>query len=200
MPTLEQWADSITAVLDALGSREAVLIAPALATSALFAATYPSRTTALIALECEARTLTQEETVTGVVDMWGTGQLHHRLNPDMPWNEEIRAAWARDERLAASPRTAALMLPLAAGLDVRAVLPTIRVPTLVLQHAGDAIIVPDRGKDVAARIPVSLRCCSPTSWTRRAGPPRWVTVTGMRCLMRTTPSCAYNSTASVAAR
>jgi len=36
---------------------------------------------------------------------------------------------------------------------VRAVLPTIRVPTLVLQHAGDAIIVPDRGKDVAARIP-----------------------------------------------
>src|SRR2546423_5263786 len=67
LPTLEQWADSITAVLDALGSREAVLIAPALATSALFAATYPSRTTALIALECEAgpadRTVTVEEPV-----------------------------------------------------------------------------------------------------------------------------------------
>jgi class 3 adenylate cyclase len=157
LPTLEQWADSITAVLDALGSREAVLIAPALATSALFAATYPSRTTALIALECEAgpadRTVTHEETLAVVVDMRGTGELHHQLNPDMPWNEEIRAAWARDERLAASPRTAALMLPLAAGLDVRAVLPTIRVPTLVLQHAGDPIIVPDRGKDVAALIP-----------------------------------------------
>jgi class 3 adenylate cyclase len=157
LPTLEQWADSITAVLDDLGSREAVLIAPALATSALFAATYPSRTTALIALECEAgpadRTVTQEETSAVVVDMRGTGELHHQLNPDMAWNEEIRAAWARDERLAASPRTAALMLPLAAGLDVRAVLPTIRVPTLVLQHAGDPIIVPDRGKDVAALIP-----------------------------------------------
>ena len=53
LPTLEQWADSITAVLDDLGSREAVLVASnsAFATAALFAATYPSRTTALVALE-----------------------------------------------------------------------------------------------------------------------------------------------------
>ena len=50
LPTLEQWADSITAVLDDLGSREAALLAPvgALPTAALFAATHPSRTTALI--------------------------------------------------------------------------------------------------------------------------------------------------------
>jgi pimeloyl-ACP methyl ester carboxylesterase len=47
------WADSITAVLDALGSREAAVLAPAgaLPTSALFAATRPSRTTALVVLE-----------------------------------------------------------------------------------------------------------------------------------------------------
>ena len=53
LPTLEQWADSITAVLDDLGSREAVLVAPigAFATAALFAATHPSRTTALVVLE-----------------------------------------------------------------------------------------------------------------------------------------------------
>ena len=52
-PTLEQWADSITAVLDDLGSREAVLVAfgGAVATGALFAATHPSRTTALVVLE-----------------------------------------------------------------------------------------------------------------------------------------------------
>src|SRR5262245_43743471 len=50
LPTLEQWADSITAVLDDLGSREAVLLAVggALPTGALFAATHPSRTTALV--------------------------------------------------------------------------------------------------------------------------------------------------------
>ena len=52
LPTLEQWADSITAVLDDLGSREAVLVAAnaAFATAALFAATHPSRTTALVVL------------------------------------------------------------------------------------------------------------------------------------------------------
>ena len=69
--------------------------------------------------------------------MWGTGELQHVINPDMPWNEEIRAAWARMERLAASPGTFALMLPLMTEVDVRAVLPTIRVPTLVVQHADD---------------------------------------------------------------
>ena len=57
------------------------------------------------------------------------------INPDMPWNEEIRAAWADTERLAASPATVALMLPLLTEMDVRAVLPTIRVPTLVVQHS-----------------------------------------------------------------
>jgi len=53
LPTLEQWADSITAVLDDLGSREAVLIGSnaAFATAALFAATHPSRTTALVVLD-----------------------------------------------------------------------------------------------------------------------------------------------------
>src|ERR1700739_3128782 len=57
LPTLEQWADSITAVLDDLGSNEAVLVAlvdGAFAPAALFAATHPSRTTALVALECYA--------------------------------------------------------------------------------------------------------------------------------------------------
>ena len=53
LPTLEQWADSITAVLDALGSREAVLVASnsAFAPAAVFAATHPSRTTALVVLD-----------------------------------------------------------------------------------------------------------------------------------------------------
>ena len=116
------------------------------------------------------------------------------------------------------------MLPLVAEVDVRALLPTVRVPTLVVQHADDPLIPPEWGKYVADHIPgakyvelpgrnmyhfvepmarvvpgdrrvphrrsrlkwpmigFSPRCCSPTSWTRRAGPRRWVTVTGMRLL------------------
>src|SRR6201987_3596129 len=84
--------------------------------------------------------------------MWGTGELQHVQNPDMPWNEEIRAAWARMERLAASPGTIALVTPLVTELNVRALLPTIRVPTLVLQHTDDPFIPPEWGKDVADHI------------------------------------------------
>jgi class 3 adenylate cyclase len=160
LPTLEQWTDSITAVLDDLGSREAVLVAVdgALATAALFAATHPSRTTALVVLEGYAdagdRTeLVGEEIVTAFDAMWGTGEFQHALNPDMPWNEEIRAAFARHNRLAASPGTVALMLPLVAELNVRAILPTVRVPTLVIQHADDPLITRAMGKDVADHIP-----------------------------------------------
>jgi pimeloyl-ACP methyl ester carboxylesterase len=79
LPTLEQWADSITAVLDDLGTREAVLLAAdgAFATAALFAATHPSRTTALVALECYAdafadRTgaIAYDEALNAMVTMW----------------------------------------------------------------------------------------------------------------------------------
>jgi class 3 adenylate cyclase len=74
------------------------------------------------------------------------------INPDMPWNEEIRATWARLERLAASPATAALMMPLVSEMDVRALLPAVRVPTLVVQHTDDTLILPEWGKDVADHI------------------------------------------------
>jgi pimeloyl-ACP methyl ester carboxylesterase len=162
LPTLEQWADSITAVLDDLGSREAVLVAGvgAMATGALFAATHPSRTTALVALEVYADPMSQrkdgpalEEILAAMVGAWGTGEFTHLLNPDMPWNEEIRATSARLERLAASPATAALMMPLLAEMDVRALLPTVRVPTLVVHHTDDRVIPPAWGKSVAEQIP-----------------------------------------------
>ncbi|MDT5057752.1 MAG: hypothetical protein QOF66_6118 [Mycobacterium sp.] len=161
LPTMEQWADSITAVLDDLGSREAVLVAVggAFAPAVLFAATHPSRATALVVLDGYADPLaertdgvTVEEALATWTGMWGTGEFQHVINPDMPWNEEIRAAWARMERLAASPATFALVMPLVTEVDVRAVLPSIRVPTLVLHHSDDPLIVPALGKYVADHI------------------------------------------------
>jgi class 3 adenylate cyclase len=162
LPTLEQWADSITAVLEDLGSREAVLLGVhgAFAPAALFAATHPSRTTALVVAEGYASEpiaewpggQMPEVGNAAMFAMWGTGGLQHIWNPDMPWNEEIRATWARFERLASSPRTLALMLPLLFETDVRAVLPSIRVPTLVLHHADDQFIPPVMGKYIADHI------------------------------------------------
>jgi len=158
LPTLEQWADSITAVLDALGIPEAAVVAYAGAhpTAALFAATHPSRTTALVLLESTTdaadRTNLMDELAGSAAAMWGTGELEHLINPDMPWNEEIRAAWARHERLAASPRTAELMLPLISEVSAQAILPTIRVPTLVVHHRDDPFLPPAKGKEVADQI------------------------------------------------
>jgi class 3 adenylate cyclase len=161
LPTLEQWTDSITAVLDDLGSTEAVLVAidGAFAPAALFAATHPTSTTALVVLEGYADPLaertdgpTPEELVAAMAAMYGTGEYQRVLNPDMPWNEEIRATWARHERLAASPATVALMFPLVIELDVRPLLPAVRVPTLVVHHADDPLIPPARGTYVANHI------------------------------------------------
>ena len=161
LPTLEQWADSITAVLDDLGSSEAVLVASnaAFAAAALFAATHPSRTTALVVLEGSRgrgrahRGLDPRTKLMARVAMWGSGEIQHLVNPDMPWNEEIRAAWARLERLAVSPRTLDLMGPLMSELDVRAVLPTVRVPTLVIHHSDGPFVPPAKGKYIAEHIP-----------------------------------------------
>ena len=160
LPTLEQWADSITAVLDDLGSREAVLVAidGAFAPAALFAATHPSRTTALVVLEGYADPLRTHRTDTrGIAAaQWspcgGRGssacrESGHAVERGDPGNVGTQ------ERLAASPGTFALMMPLLAEMDVRAVLPTVRVPTLVVHHTDDPIIPPAMGKDIADHIP-----------------------------------------------
>jgi pimeloyl-ACP methyl ester carboxylesterase len=90
LPTLEQWADSITAVLDDLGSREAVLLTVdgAFATGAMFAATHPSRATALVVLEGYANATSErtddvnsEEVLADHVAMWGTGKYCMRQIP-----------------------------------------------------------------------------------------------------------------------
>lgn len=158
LPLFEQWADSITAVLDDLGSSEAVLIAGGGALPvALFAATHPSRVTALVVLEGYAHPLIELDGVVPSSDViarrWGTGELPHRMNPEMPWNEEIRASWARLERLSASPGTAARILPLTAHVDMRALLPAVQTPTLVIQHANNEVIPAAWGRYVADHIP-----------------------------------------------
>ena len=168
LPTLEQWSDSITAVLDAVGSPDAVLIGidGSFGTCALFAATYPGRASALIALEGYARAGTGSYSTTDFAGLenpeaalasfdalWGTGELQHLMNPDMPWNEEIRASWARQERIAASPKAVHMIMPIVSFMDVTDVLPTIRVPTLVLHHADDPIITVDQGRLIAQAIP-----------------------------------------------
>ena len=148
LPSLEQWTDSIRVVMDAAGSERCALIAldGAFQAAALFAATYPARTSALISLSGYAATRKAEGYEIGFTDdqlgaivdtylkLWGTGEVQHLVNPDLPWNEEIRAQWAQAERLASSPGVLRRVFKLTLDLDVRDVLPLISCPTLILQH------------------------------------------------------------------
>jgi class 3 adenylate cyclase len=165
--SLELWTDALAAVMDSAGSREAVLIAQdaGFFTAAMFAATYPSRTSALISMGGWPRVLRDDDfpwgypeeawdsAVEATSKMWGTGEWQHIINPEMPWSEEVRREWAKAERAANSPSAFRQANQLIARLDVRNILPTIRVPTLVLQHSQDRLVRSDIGRYVAARIP-----------------------------------------------
>jgi len=166
LPSLEQWTDSITAVMDEVDIQEAVLICndSGFFTASMFAATYPQRTTALVSLAGWPRVLaddgfpgyTKENWDAGAdaaAKMWGTGEWQHFINPDYPWSEERRAAWAQMERLGASPGMFRRLATLTAEFDVRDILPTIRVPTLVLHSQEDRLARVEIGQYIASRIP-----------------------------------------------
>jgi len=166
-PSLEQWVDSARVVLDATNSSEAVVLAVdgAFFIAALFAATYPARTSGLIAFDGYARVRADEnypfgidndtigDLVQGLIGLWGTGEIQHTINWDMPWNEEIRRRWARLERQMASPGIASMMIHLLSELDVRDVLPTIRAPALICSHADNPVWTQEYGRYIASQIP-----------------------------------------------
>jgi len=166
-PSLEQWIDSARVVLDASGSNEAVVtgLGSAVPTVALFAATYPARVSGFIAMDGYARIGwaedypfgnppdVQQDMLEGIARVWGTGDLQHSINWDMPWNEEVRRLWARYERQAANPQIVRQMLRFVSELDVRGVLPLIRCPSLVLHHAENVGFPVEHGRYLAEHIP-----------------------------------------------
>ncbi len=166
-PSLEQWIDSARVVLDAVGSTEAAVICNdgGVGSGALFAATYPSRVSAFVAVDGYARTRWDEDypfgtppdffddLLEGIAAVWGTGALQQSVNWDVAWNEEMLRAFARFERQAASPRMARQMFRFVSDLDVRDILPTIRCPTLVIHHAENPAFSLEHGRYLAEHIP-----------------------------------------------
>lgn len=153
-PTLEERMDDVRAVMDAVGPKRAALIGVSEGglMSVLFAATYPERTVALVLYGTEARTRRDvdypygnEETITALYQIfdegWGTGESLQVFARDLLEDEQARAFFGRMERAAGSPGTMRALLDTLVDLDVRAVLPTISVPTLVI-HATDDHSVP----------------------------------------------------------
>lgn len=163
-PTLEEQIDDVVAVMDAAGSERAAVFAQLEggAMAALFAATHPERTTGLVLYEAMARmtwapdydwALRLEDRKANLGSVWGDGSRILSLSPSAAENPRLRQWFARLERLAASPGTAAKLMMMNAQVDVRAVLPSIQVPTLVLHRAGDRSIDIRHSRYLAAHIP-----------------------------------------------
>jgi pimeloyl-ACP methyl ester carboxylesterase/class 3 adenylate cyclase len=164
-PTLELQMADVGAVMDAADSRQAVLFGGArgAAMTLLFAASVPERVRALVLYAPSARTVR-------AVD-WPYGRtaeeqehFYERFSREMgtaanlelqgpSHDESFRLWWARFERLGASPWAWRELAGILSELDVRAVLPHIQAPTLVLHRSGDRIVDVDQGRAVSERIP-----------------------------------------------
>src|SRR5271167_3358310 len=167
-PTLEEQMDDVVAVMDAAGSERAAVFAllDGGAMAALFAATHPERTTALVLYEAQPRmswapdyqwALRSEDREAyvrnGGLENWGTGSRIADLSPSSSGNPRLQEWFARLERLAASPGTAAKLMMMNADIDVRTVLPSIQAPTLVLHRADDKLVDIRHSRYLAEHIP-----------------------------------------------
>jgi pimeloyl-ACP methyl ester carboxylesterase/DNA-binding winged helix-turn-helix (wHTH) protein/class 3 adenylate cyclase len=167
LPTLEQRMDDVRAVLDAVGSRHAVLLGVSEGgpMCSLFAATHPAQTDALIMIGTYARRLRapdypwaptraqREAFFKEIVDNWGGPVGLAERAPSVANDPAFRDWWASFLRMGASPAAAIALTRMNAEIDVRHILPTIRVPTLVLHRTGDRCLLVEEGRYVASLIP-----------------------------------------------
>lgn len=168
LPTLETRMDDVRAVMDAVGSERGALLGHSEggAMAALFAATYPERTTALVMVGSFARGAWAPDYPLGTTDSarerkdeaisesWGvefTRSILRQLGPSIADDEELVQAYARAAARGASPAAASALMEMSSMIDVRDVLPAIRVPTLVLHRADEFLAKTSR--DVSERIP-----------------------------------------------
>src|SRR5512134_34912 len=167
MPSLEVRMDDVRAVMDEVGSERAALFgySEGGAMCALFAATYPSRTTALIMHAAFARRTwapdhpwgrTPAQTEAHLEQLrreWGGPVAIDKRAPSMAQDERARQWWARWLRSSASPGAAEMLVRMNAEIDIRPVLSAIRVPTLLLHSSNDRSIDVANSRYMAERIP-----------------------------------------------
>jgi class 3 adenylate cyclase len=149
LPPWEAYTQELTAVMDAAGSQQAALLAagPEAGPMALFfAGTKPERTAALILADATARYLAADDYRIGVEpeaveamiaraqELWGTEAFAETYTPDRA-NDQRFVRWsARLQRAIASPQVVRASLRALLEVDVRALLPLVHAPTLVLHH------------------------------------------------------------------
>ncbi len=167
LPTLEQRMEDVHAVLDAVGSERAVLcgVSEGGPMCSLFAATYPEKTVALVMIGTYARRLKDADYPWGptaeerehffaeIQQNWGGPVGIEDRAPSMAHDERFRQWWSTYLRMGASPGAALALTKMNAEIDIRRILPSIRVPTLVLHRTGDTCLRVEEGRYVARQIP-----------------------------------------------
>jgi pimeloyl-ACP methyl ester carboxylesterase len=167
LPTLEQRMDDVRAVMDAVGSHAAVLcgVSEGGPMSCLFAATYPERTLGLVMIGSYARRLRdvdypwgptaeeRERFLDEIRRTWGGPVGIDARAPSRARDTRFRDWWASYLRQGASPTAAVALTRMNADVDVRPVLPSVRVPTLVVHRKDDRCLVVEEGRYMAERIP-----------------------------------------------
>jgi class 3 adenylate cyclase len=162
LPGLEARMDDLRAVMDAAGMEQAALlgISEGAPLSILFAATYPDRCQALALYGSFSRFsywFPTEEALANffgyVETSWGTGGSVQRFAPSRVNDAAFQRWWGRNERLGASPAAVTALMRMNSQIDISAILPAVRVPTLVIHRTGDQVVSIEGGRDVAAHIP-----------------------------------------------
>jgi pimeloyl-ACP methyl ester carboxylesterase len=164
--TLEERVDDVCTVLDTVGSRQAALlgISEGGAVATVFAAQYPERTRALVLYGAAARLMAGQDYPWGLdeatfrqlfddfADLWGEGTALPRLAPSRVDDARFAAWWAALERMGASPGRARRTFEMFTHIDIRDVLASVHVPTLVLHRRGDRMVPVEAGEYLAEHI------------------------------------------------
>ena len=165
--TLEEWMDTVGVVLDAEGVQQAALIGQDFGgpMAMLFAAAHPERVSSLILIGTTAKLYATDDYPVGFPPetrdsgiewwerIWGTGQQLRLTSPTLAQDEEFIRLMARYERLAIPRGDVRRVFSLIADLDVRHVLGSIHVPTLVLHREEDRWLPTSHGRYLAESIP-----------------------------------------------
>jgi pimeloyl-ACP methyl ester carboxylesterase/class 3 adenylate cyclase len=167
-PTLETRMDDVRAVMDAAGSRRAAFfgLSEGAAMSVLFAATYPDRVAALVLRSCSPRTLWAPDFPWGRSPEAYQREVEHGLEVfglrddarravrrlGMQTDSEVEA-YIDLIRYGSSPGMLTALYRMNRDIDVRDVLPSVRVPALVLHGGEDQIVPVEVGAYMARRLP-----------------------------------------------